>query len=74
MKQNAVQMITTFGSGAINTGVTKYTAEYFADEAQQRRLWQTAGTIVLIGSVITGALVALFNQPWPLVFKRHAIR
>lgn len=61
--QNAVQMITTFGSGAINTGVTKYTAEYFADEAQQRRLWQTAGTIALTGSVITGALVALFNQP-----------
>ena len=24
--QNAVQMITTFASGAINTGVTKYTA------------------------------------------------
>lgn len=61
--QNAVQMITTFGSGAINTGVTKYTAEYFADEAQQRRLWQTAGTIALIGSIITGALVTLFNQP-----------
>lgn len=26
--QNAVQMIATFGSGAINTGVTKYTAEH----------------------------------------------
>lgn len=61
--QNAVQMITTFGSGAINTGVTKYTAEYFNDEAQQRKLWRTAGTIALTGSVITGALVALFNQP-----------
>lgn len=60
--QNAVQMITTFGSGAINTGVTKYTAEYFADEAQQRKVWQTAGTIALTGSIVTGALVALFNQ------------
>ena len=60
--QNAVQMITTFGSGAINTGVTKYTAEYFEDEVQQRRVWQTAGTIALIGSVVTGVLVALFNQ------------
>lgn len=61
--QNAVQMITTFGSGAISTGVTKYTAEYHADEALQRKVWQTAGTIALIGSVIIGALVALLNQP-----------
>ena len=68
--QNAVQMITTFGSGAINTGVTKYTAEHFADEAQQRRLWQTAGTIALTGSVITGALVALFNQPLAVWFLK----
>lgn len=60
--QNAVQMITTFASGAINTGVTKYTAEYFEDEPLQRKVWQTAGTIALIGSVVTGALVALFNQ------------
>lgn len=60
--QNVVQMITTFGSGAINTGVTKYTAEYFEDESQQRKVWQTAGTIALIGSIVTGALVALFNQ------------
>lgn len=61
--QNAVQMITTFGSGAINTGVTKYTAEYFEDEAQQRKVWQTAGSIALAGSLIAGTLVALFNRP-----------
>ena len=61
--QNAVQMITTFGSGAINTGVTKYTAEYFGGEVQQHKLWQTAGTITLIGSIVTGLLVAVFNKP-----------
>lgn len=60
--QNAVQMITTLGSGAINTGVTKYTAEYHADEAEQRKVWQTAGTIALLGSIITGLLVAVFNR------------
>lgn len=60
--QNAVQMITTFGSGAINTGVTKYTAEYFEDDARQRKVWQTAGTIALVGSIVTGALVAFFHQ------------
>lgn len=70
--QNAVQMITTFGSGAINTGVTKYTAEYFEDEAKQRKVWQTAGTIALIGSVVTGALVALFNQLLATWFLKSA--
>ena len=60
--QNAVQMITTLGSGAINTGVTKYTAEYHADEALQRKVWQTAGTIALAGSIITGLLVAVFHR------------
>ncbi|MCI0916084.1 O-antigen translocase [Pseudomonas stutzeri] len=60
--QNAVQMITTFASGAINTGVTKYTAEYYEDEAKQREVWRTAGTIALTGSVITGLLVIIFSK------------
>ena len=60
--QNAVQMITTFASGAINTGVTKYTAEYYEDEAKQHNVWRTAGTICLIGSLITSIAIATFNQ------------
>jgi PST family polysaccharide transporter len=60
--QNAVQMITTFASGAINTGVTKYTAEYRDDEAKQHEVWRTAGTIAVAGSLVTGALIAVFNQ------------
>jgi PST family polysaccharide transporter len=60
--QNAVQMITTFASGAINTGVTKYTAEYYDDEERQHRVWRTAGTIALIGSLTTAVLVIAFNQ------------
>lgn len=60
--QNAIQMITTFASGAINTGVTKYTAEYYEDEAKQQAVWRTASTIALTTSVITGVLVALFNR------------
>ncbi|WP_421911073.1 O-antigen translocase [Marinobacter sp.] len=61
--QNAVQMITTFASGALNTGVTKYTAEYYEDEARQHSVWRTAGTIALIGSLTTAVLVIIFNQP-----------
>ena len=60
--QNAVQTVTTFASGAINTGVTKYTAEYHDDEPKQHQLWRTAGSIVLIGSLVTSAGIALFNQ------------
>ncbi|MDP2244992.1 O-antigen translocase [Pseudomonas sp.] len=60
--QNAVQMITTFASGAINTGVTKYTAEYHQDEAKQHAVWRTAGTVALIGSLITAVFVIGFNR------------
>lgn len=60
--QNAVQIITTFASGAINTGVVKYTAEYHDDEARQRCVWQTAGSIALIGSLIAATLVAMFSH------------
>ncbi len=59
--QNAVQMISTLASGAINTGVTKYTAEYHEDEARQRAVWQTAGSIALSGSVLVSALVFAFQ-------------
>jgi PST family polysaccharide transporter len=61
--QNSVQMITTLASGAINTGVTKYTAEYREDEAKQHAIWRTAGTISLIGSLLVAAAVSGFNRP-----------
>lgn len=60
--QNAITMITTFASGAINTGVTKYTAEYFDSEARQHLVWRTAGTVTFLGSVITGIVISIFNQ------------
>jgi polysaccharide transporter, PST family len=70
--QNAVQMITTFASGAINTGVTKFTAEYHEDEPKQRLVWRTAGTIAFIGSVITSIIIALFNRPLAAWFLKNA--
>jgi len=66
--QNAVQMITTFASGAINAGVTKYTAEYHEDEERQRTVWRTAGSISLIGALVTGVLVSVFNERLSLLF------
>jgi len=70
--QNAVQMITTFASGAINTGVTKYTAEYYEDEARQCLVWRTAGTIALVGSLVTAVIIALFNRPLAAWFLQDA--
>lgn len=69
--QNAVQMITTFASGAINTGVTKYTAEFYADESRQIRVWKTAGTIVLMSSFAVSLLVALFNRELAVWFLKN---
>jgi PST family polysaccharide transporter len=60
--QNAVQMITTFASGAVTTGVTKYTAEFKDDVAAQRKVWRTAGTIALSGSLLSSATIIIFSK------------
>lgn len=60
--QNAMTMITTFASGAINTGVTKYTAEYYDDEQRQHAVWRTASVVALSGSVLCSLIIALFSK------------
>lgn len=69
--QNAVQMISTLASGAINTGVTKYTAEYHEDESKQRAVWQTAGTIALAGSAMLSVLVFAFREDLARLFLHN---
>lgn len=66
--QNAMQMITTFASGAINTGVTKYTAEYHDDQGRQNAVWRTAGSVCVIGSVVSGVLICLLNEELAKLF------
>lgn len=60
--QNLVIMLTTFASGAVNTGVTKGTAQHFDDPDQQIRIWRTAGTIATIGGCAMGLLVLVLNS------------
>ena len=68
--QNFIQMITTFAGSAVNTAVVKYTAEYYTDEKKQRKVWQTAGSIVSIFSFIFTFLVLIFHQQLSLwIFK-----
>ncbi len=60
--QNVVQMISTLATAAINTGVTKYTAEYQDNEVEQRKVWRTAGTFALTASLFLSVLVFIFRE------------
>lgn len=66
--QSAVQMITTFGSGAINTGVIRYTAENADNEEYLKKLWKTAGSIALVGSVFSSIIIFLFHRQLSVYF------
>lgn len=50
--QNGINFVTTFATGAINTGVTKYTAEYSSDGESLQSLWRTAIIISFVSSFI----------------------
>lgn len=60
--QNFIQIVTTFAGGAINTAVVKYTAEYHESEQRQRLVWQTAGSIVFIFSIVTAIVILIFQK------------
>ena len=61
--QNGINFITTFASGAINTGVTKYTAEYAAREDDLKSIWRTAISISMATSIII-SLTIFFLADW----------
>lgn len=61
--QNFVQVITVFASGAINTGVIKYTAEHKGDINAQIKIWSTAGRISVIGSCLAAVVIFIFSEP-----------
>ncbi|MBC7618788.1 MAG: oligosaccharide flippase family protein, partial [Candidatus Saccharibacteria bacterium] len=60
--QSLVMMVSTFASGGVNTGVTKYTAEYHADPLQQQLVWRTAATISLAGAAVFALLLVVFRK------------
>lgn len=68
--QNFIQLITSFAGGAVNTSVVKYTAEYYENPEQQKTIWKTAGTTVLIFSFIASFLILFFKKPLAIyIFK-----
>ena len=60
--QNFIQIVTSFAGGAINTAVIKYTAQYYEDENRQRAIWRTAGSIVLLFSIIIAFLILILQR------------
>ncbi|RUN74912.1 O-antigen translocase [Sphingomonas sp. TF3] len=60
--QNLLTVVITFATGAVNTGVTKATAEYHDDPERRRRLWRTSATTVLLASCLVALVTAAFSR------------
>ncbi len=60
--QNFISILMNFATGAINSGVVKYTAEHRDDEEEKRRLWSTALRISLFATFFTSLLLVLFHN------------
>jgi len=70
--QNVVGLVSSFVSGTVTTGVTKYTAEYFDDEPRQHTIWQTACRLTLYSTL--GAVIGLivFREPLSLLLLKRS--
>ena len=60
--QNFSQIVMTAAQGAINSGVTKYSAEYRKDDKHISILFSTASKISFASSVIVGAGIVSFSS------------
>ena len=68
--QNFSQLVMTAARGAINSGVTKYAAEYGKDDERIPILFSTASKISLAASVIVGAGIVIFSNYVSLQFLK----
>ncbi|MCF8780301.1 O-antigen translocase [Vibrio sp. IRLE0018] len=60
--QNTIQILVTIASGAINSGMTKYTAEYHDDNEKTFKLWRTGLTISLVCSAFVSVFIYIFSE------------
>lgn len=68
--QNFMTLAMTAAQGAINSGVTKYSAEYGKDSHRLPILFSTASKISLTTSVLVGAVTILFSDYISLQFLK----
>lgn len=60
--QNFTQLVMSAAQGAINSGVTKYAAEYGKESKKIPILFSTAGKISLISSLVVGTGIIVFSN------------
>lgn len=68
--QNILAIAVSIAGGVIGPGVTKGTAEHFADEQRQRSVWRAAFQMTIIAAAVT-SLVFLAAQSW---FAAHVLQ
>lgn len=61
--QNFITIIMTFSNGAINSGIVKYTAEYYDDPPKRSKMLSTALLISVVCSIVVSLILIIFNQP-----------
>lgn len=61
--QNFIQIIKTLGSGAISTGVVKYTSEYSSDRQNLEKFLSTSFTYILWTTLLLSIILFLFGTP-----------
>ncbi|HCG8449666.1 TPA: O-antigen translocase [Vibrio parahaemolyticus] len=59
--QNSLTVVQTIAKGGINTGVTKYTAEY-KEEKDRKVLWSTAFSITILSSMTVSFFLFIFSK------------
>jgi PST family polysaccharide transporter len=70
--QNMLQLAMTASQGAINAGVTKYTAEIGADSEELPILFSTAFKISVTCSVVVGLLLIIFSNYAATIFLKDS--
>jgi len=73
--QSVVGMVIGLASGAVGTGVTKYTAEYHAQPQRQLEVWRTGLKMGLAASVAGALVLLLLREPlagWLLADRAYA--
>lgn len=71
--QNAIAIILAVASGSLNTGITKYTAEYQGDIDRQHAVWRTAAMTSLAGGGACAVILILWRRPiaaWALADEK----
>lgn len=73
--QNISQMVQMFASGAVSTGVTKYTAEYYDNGNLREKVWKTASFISIVGSLVISTGLLFFSKYLSiLIFKDEQLQ